>query len=124
VAIGLFVVFKVSYPSPSPPSCSAGFAAAGVIGIVFAPRNTQGRSLKEIQGTDSSRPAVARVRTLFLNGAWLSSPAHDPAHRGGRATCCVPAIAAWRFLPVSATPFELRLLQECHNPGLIRSSHA
>jgi len=37
------------------------YATAGLIGVVFAPRNTQGRSLKEIQDSDSSRPAAARV---------------------------------------------------------------
>jgi hypothetical protein len=34
------------------------YAAAGLIGVVFAPRSTQGRSLQEIQGT---RRATARV---------------------------------------------------------------
>jgi MFS transporter, SP family, inositol transporter len=37
------------------------YATAGLIGIVFAPRNTQGRSLEEIQGAESARPAAARV---------------------------------------------------------------
>jgi inositol transporter-like SP family MFS transporter len=37
------------------------YAAAGLIGVVFAPRNTQGRTLEEIQDSDTSRPAAARV---------------------------------------------------------------
>ena len=37
------------------------YAAAGLIGVVFALRNTQGRSLEEIQGTESTRRAAARV---------------------------------------------------------------
>ena len=36
------------------------YATAGLVGIVFAPRNTQGRSLEEIHGSDSSRAAAAR----------------------------------------------------------------
>ena len=32
-----------------------------ITGVVFAPRNTQGRSLEEIQGTESTRRAAARV---------------------------------------------------------------
>jgi inositol transporter-like SP family MFS transporter len=37
------------------------YATASLVGIVFAPRNTQGRSLDEIHGSDSSRAAAARV---------------------------------------------------------------
>jgi peptidoglycan/LPS O-acetylase OafA/YrhL len=61
VAIGLFVVFKVSYPVAISYVLLGGYAAAGLIGVVFAPRNTQGRTLEEIQGSDTSRPAAARV---------------------------------------------------------------
>jgi hypothetical protein len=37
------------------------YAAAGLIGVVFTPRNTQGRSLEEIHGSDTTRAAAARV---------------------------------------------------------------
>jgi hypothetical protein len=36
-------------------------ATVGLVGIVFATRNAQGRSLEEIHGSDSSRVAAARV---------------------------------------------------------------
>ena len=60
------------------------YATASLVGIVFAPRNAQGRSLEEIHGSDSSRAAAARGLTARgrvrrsqsspPNGPELSSP--------------------------------------------------
>jgi inositol transporter-like SP family MFS transporter len=72
VAIGLFVVFQISYPAAIGyvllGGICSGFGVQSFYQIwstelfpTFAPRSTQGRSLEEIQAGDAARSATAPI---------------------------------------------------------------